>query len=257
MFTEASGHRLEYRWLGNKSQTTTGVTPLVFLHEGLGSIDLWREFPLDVVIESDHPGLVYSRYGHGHSDPLAEPRTPRFMHDEALEILPGLVDDLVGRPPILVGHSDGASISLIYAGSGYPVQGLILIAPHVIVEAPGLDQIKLIKESYDNSDLATRLSKYHDDAEALFKGWTGVWLSEPFASWAIEEFLSAITCPILMIQSRDDDYGSLTHLDIIEASVAGPVTRVEIEGNSHSPHLSAPEMVTKVAAEFIRDIDLG
>ena len=137
VFTEARGHRLDYQWLGEKSN----VTPLVFLHEGLGSIGLWRDYPRDVAEGSGHPALVYSRYGHGRSDRLREPRTPHFMHDEALQVLPGLVDVLVGGPPILIGHSDGASIALIYAGSGYPVKGMVLIA----VDLPGHERSVLEK----------------------------------------------------------------------------------------------------------------
>jgi pimeloyl-ACP methyl ester carboxylesterase len=251
VFTEARGHHLEYQWLNEKSD----ATPLVFLHEGLGSIDLWRDFPSHVAVESDHPALVYSRYGHGHSDQLREPRTPHFMHDEAQESLPGLVDELVGRPPILVGHSDGASISLIYAGLGYPVEGLVLIAPHVMVETLGLRKIRSIADSYETTKLRTRLSKYHDDAEGLFGGWADVWLSDSFASWNIKEYLSKISCPILMIQCREDAYGSLKHLDIIEGSTSGPVTRLEIEGDSHSPHLSSPDIAREAAVDFIAGLD--
>ncbi len=251
VFTEAHGHRLEYQWLDGKSEST----PLVFLHEGLGSIELWRDFPSDVVAGTDRAGLVFSRYGHGRSDTPAGSRTTRYMHDEALDVLPGLIDNLVGRPPILVGHSDGASISLIYAGSGYPVNGLVLVAPHVMVERHGLDQIAFLNNSYRAGDLATRLAKYHDDSDALFRGWADVWLSKDFALWNLEEYLSAITCPILMIQSRDDDYGSLEHLDIIETSVSGPVDRLLVEGSSHSPHLTESRLVTEATVNFITQLD--
>jgi len=251
VFTEAHGHRLEYRWLGAKSEST----PLVFLHEGLGSIDLWRDFPSDVVAGTNHAGLVFSRYGHGRSDTLAGSRPARYMHDEAIDVLPELIDDLVGRPPILVGHSDGASISLIYAGSGYPVEGMVLIAPHVMVEDYGLDQIVFLNNSYQSGDLAKRLAKYHDGPEALYRGWADVWLSEEFTSWDLEEYLSAITCPILMIQSRDDDYGTLEHLDIIEDSVSGPVARLLVKGSSHSPHLTESRLVTEATVNFITQLD--
>lgn len=251
MFTEARGHRLEYRRFGDDS----GPHPIVFLHEGLGSIELWRDFPENVVAGSDHPGLVFSRYGHGHSDPLTGPRSPRFMHEEALEVLPGVIDDLVGRPPILVGHSDGASISLIYAGSGYQVRGLILIAPHVMVEETGLAQVAHLNSSHEKSNLADRLAKYHDNPESLFRGWADVWLSEEFRSWNLEEYLPGITCPVLMIQSREDVYGTLDHLDIIESQVSGSVTRLEVNGSSHSPHLSHPGLVTDATIRFINEID--
>ena len=249
VFTEARGHRLEYQWLGAESNST----PIVFLHEGLGSIDLWRGFPAEVVAESDHPGLVFSRYGHGRSDPLIGPRSPRFMHDEALEVLPGLVDELVGRAPILVGHSDGASISVIYAGSGYPAAGLVLIAPHVMVEEIGLLQIAELKESHKTSDLVDRLANYHDKPEALFRGWADVWLSDEFRDWNLEEYLPGITCPVLLIQSREDDYGTLVHLDLIETTATGRVERLELVGRSHSPHLSQGELVTETTVQFIKE----
>jgi len=251
MFLEPRGHRLEYLRLGE----ITGSTPLLFLHEGLGSIELWRTFPADVVAKSDHPGLVFSRYGHGRSDPITEPRGARFMHEEALVVLPTLIDQLVGEPPILVGHSDGASISLIYAGSGHPVKGLVLIAPHVMLETQGLDQIAFLSDAYDSTDLADRIAKYHDNSEATFRAWADVWLSKEFSSWNLEEFLPGITCPIVLIQSKEDDYGTLKHLDIIESSVSGPVDRLEVEGMSHSPHLSHSAVVVEATVRFIKQLD--
>ena len=250
VFTEARGHSLEYRWLGEEFDSTA----LVFLHEGLGSIELWRDFPIKVVAGSGHPGLVFSRYGHGRSDPLTGLRSPRFMHEEAFEVLPGVINDLVGEPPILIGHSDGASISLIYTGSSYPVEGLVLIAPHVMVEETGLDQIAYLNDSYATADLANRLAKYHDDPEALFRGWADVWLSEDFESWNLEEYLPGISCPVLLIQSAEDDYGTLDHLDIIESSVSGPVERLVVEGRSHSPHLSHSDQVTQATIRFIKEL---
>ena len=251
VYVEPRGHSLRYRRLGEDSDET----PLVFLHEGLGSIDLWRDFPANLAAAAGHPALVYSRYGHGWSDPLTDGRTSRFMHDEALEFLPNLIDDLVGEGPILIGHSDGASIALIYAGTGYAVRGLVLIAPHVMVEQPGLDKIASLKLQYETTDLAARIGTHHSDGESTFRAWSDVWLSEDFKSWNLEEFLPPIDVPILLIQSREDGYGSPKHLDIIERAVSGPVQRVLVDGDSHSPHLSHADLVTDATVNFVTSLE--
>ncbi|MDQ3501031.1 MAG: alpha/beta hydrolase, partial [Actinomycetota bacterium] len=172
-YGKVDGHRIEYQWIGENPE---GV-PMVFLHEGLGSIELWRDFPAAVVAATGSAGLVYSRYGNGWSDPLSEPRRPDYMHVEALEVLPALIDRLVGSPPLLVGHSDGASIAVIYAGSGYPVEGLVLLAPHVFVEDCSVAAIEAIRGDFLATDLAEKMAKYHRDPAATFWGWNDIWLS--------------------------------------------------------------------------------
>lgn len=247
VYVDHRGHHLEYEWI----EGSTGGAPLVFLHEGLGSVELWRDFPRQVATATDRRGLVYSRYGHGRSDRLQRPRSPQFMHEEALQSLPGLVDDLVQTTPVLVGHSDGASISMIYAGSGHLVDMMVLIAPHVMVEPHGLHQIRSLAASFDDGDLESRMSRYHDDPRSTFHGWADVWLSEEFTEWNISEFLEMIECPILLVQSSKDDYGTLRHLDLIEDSVSGPTQRLVVEGTSHSPHLSHAEEVTEAVVDFV------
>jgi pimeloyl-ACP methyl ester carboxylesterase len=246
-FIEVAGHRLHYRLIEPQLETT----PLVFLHEGLGSIDLWRDFPGQVAERSGHPALVFSRYGYGWSDPLTEPRAINYMHVEAAEVLPILVDRLLGRPPILIGHSDGASIAVIYAGSGHPTAGLVLLAPHVLTEAEGLSSIEAVRASFPGSEMSEKMSKYHADPKATFYGWADVWLSHEFRIWNLEEYLPEIGCPVLLIQCDADEYGSLHQLDAIERRVGGPIERLMVSGSGHSPHLIDPEAVTAATVRFV------
>jgi pimeloyl-ACP methyl ester carboxylesterase len=249
-FIDAGGHRLHYRSLG----TGRDRPPLMFLHEGLGSVELWRDFPDDLIEATGRTGLVYSRYGNGWSDPLEEARLPAYMHDEALDVLPEVVDQFVERPPILVGHSDGASIALIYAGSGHPVEALVLIAPHVFTEPGGLASIAAINDRFPDSDLPEKMGKYHADPEATFRGWADIWLSPAFEDWNIEEYLPGVACPVLLIQGDEDEYGTTKQLDAIEAAVAAPVERLMVPGAGHSPHLADPDLVTATSARFIAEL---
>lgn len=231
-----------------------GGAPIVFLHEGLGSIELWRDFPERVVNATGRPGLVYSRYGNGWSDPLTESRRADYMHVEALEVLPQLVDRLVAEPPILLGHSDGASIALIYAGSGHPVTGMVLIAPHVFVEDETRDSIASISDRFPGSDMAEKMSKYHAEPETTFRGWSEVWLSTAFQGWNIERYLPGVTCPTLLIQGAADEYGTERQLDAIERGVAGPTRRLLVSGAGHSPHLSHADQTVEAVASFIGEL---
>lgn len=244
---EVAGHRLHYRSLHPEWDSA----PLLFLHEGLGSIELWREFPDEVVAGTRHPGLVYSRYGNGWSDPLTDSRAVDYMHEEAMTVLPRIVEQTLKRPPILIGHSDGASIALIYAGEGHPVEGLVLIAPHVFVEDEGLASIAAINDDFGESDLAERMAKYHTEPETTFRGWADIWLSPAFRSWNIEEYLPGVHSPTLLIQGDADEYGTMRQLDVIESGSPAPTTRVVIPGAGHSPHLSHPETVTDAVTEFV------
>lgn len=250
-FIEVAGHRLHYRLF----EPHLAATPLVFLHEGLGCIDLWRDFPGQVVERSGHPALVFSRYGYGWSDPPAEPREPDYLHVEAAEVLPILVERLLGRPPILIGHSDGASIAIIYAGSGHPTAGLVLLAPHVFTEAEGLNSIEAVHASFPGSEMSEKMSKYHADPEATFYGWADVWLSPEFRNWNLEEYLAEIGCPVLLIQCEEDEYGSLRQLDAIESQVGGPIQRLMVSGSGHSPHLIDPEATTAATARFVASVE--
>jgi pimeloyl-ACP methyl ester carboxylesterase len=226
---------------------------LVFLHEGLGSIDLWRTFPADVRGDAGSPtSLVYSRHGHGRSAVVHERRPVEYLHHEADVVLPELLGVLEVERPVLVGHSDGASIALLYAGSGRSVAGLVLLAPHVFVEDRSIAGIAAAREAFEQGDLAGRLARYHCDAESTFRGWNDVWLSAEFRRWNIEDRLAAIASPILLVQGGDDQYGSLAQLDAIEQAVSGPHQRVVLPGVGHSPHLEAPAETRRAVVTFLR-----
>jgi pimeloyl-ACP methyl ester carboxylesterase len=251
-FIDVVGTTLHVRRLDTRSRRT----PLVFLHEGLGSVDLWRDFPDAVAERSGHPAFVYSRHGNGWSRPLASPREPDYMHREALDVLPKVIEELVnGRAPVLIGHSDGASIALIYAGSGHPVRGLVLIAPHVFVEPETIGSIDAIRESFPDSELPEKMAKYHAEPETTFRGWADIWLSPSFRSWNIEEYVPAVSCPVLMIQGEADEYGTVGQLDAIDRGLGAPAERLMVPEAEHSPHLKQPDMVTDAVVDFIRRIN--
>lgn len=173
------------------------------------------------------------------------------MHDEALGSLPLVVDELVGEAPILVGHSDGASIAIIYAGAGHPVAGLVLIAPHVFVEPETIESIAALRDRFPQSDMAEKMAKYHDDPQATFFGWADVWLSPEFRSWNIEEYLSGVQVPTLVVQGDGDEYGTMRQLDAIDAGLDAPAQRLIVDGGGHSPHLTHSELVTSTVVEFV------
>lgn len=247
----AAGEELPYVRLGQEFEGA----PLVYLHEGLGSIELWRSFPADVVDAARRPGLVYSRFGNGWSRPLTEPRQPDYMHREALDALPEVLEQLVEEPPVLIGHSDGASIALIHAGSGHPVAGLVLIAPHVFSEPEGLRSIQEIRQRFPETDLPAKMAKYHTDPEGTFFGWADVWLTSDFRSWNIEQYLSGVTSPTLVVQGDQDEYGTMRQLDALDVGLRAPARRLIVDGAGHSPHLSHPELVTGTVVDFILELD--
>jgi pimeloyl-ACP methyl ester carboxylesterase len=225
-----------------------GLAPLVFLHEGLGSIGLWRDFPQSVADSTRRAATIYSRFGYGRSDPFPWPRGPDYMHREALEALPDLLDALDIDEPVLIGHSDGASIALIYAGqSGRRVAALVLLAPHVCVEEESIAGIEAARETFSTTDLRDRMAKHHDDAEATFRQWNDTWRSREFRDWNIEDVLPAISVPILVVQGSADQYGTVAQVDAIERGASGGVERVVLEGCGHSPHLeNGPETLRAV-----------
>jgi pimeloyl-ACP methyl ester carboxylesterase len=247
-FVDVAGHRLEcVRIRGAKSAPT-----LVFLHEGLGSVALWKDFPARVADATGCPALVYSRAGYGRSSPALLPRTPDYMHVEALTVLPALLDRLGIADPVLIGHSDGASIALLHAGSGSrPVRALVALAPHVFVEDMSIASIDEVRRQYETTDLRERLARRHADPDAAFRGWNDIWLSPAFRSWNIEACLPGVRCPLLLIQGRDDEYGSAAQLDAIERQVGGKVTRIELADCRHSPHRDQPEATLAAIADFV------
>jgi pimeloyl-ACP methyl ester carboxylesterase len=224
----------------------------VFLHEGLGSAKLWRDFPARLGEATGCGALVFSRYGYGASDVLTEKRDVDYMHVEALATLPALRAALGISAPILVGHSDGASIALIHAGAGeWPVRGLILEAPHVFVEDLTIAGIEDAKTAWLETDLPQRLGRHHADGERTFYGWNDIWLDPRFRAWNIEAYLPGVAAPTLVIQGADDEYGTAAQLDAIAAQVPGPVETLMLPDCRHSPHRDQVDAVLAAMAEFV------
>jgi pimeloyl-ACP methyl ester carboxylesterase len=227
----------------------TAKPPLVLLHEGLGSVRLWRGFPERLAAATNRRTIAFSRYGHGQSGLPPKPRTPTFMHEEALEVLPELLDRLGAELPVLVGHSDGASIALIYAAH-HPVTAVVAIAPHVFVEEMCLAEIRQTKEAYETTDLRERMSRHHRDPDAAFSGWNDVWLHPEFPDWTIASELERVTARSLLIQGTRDQYGTMAQLDAIEQIAPGETTRIHLDCQ-HSPPTELPEATAEAIANFI------
>jgi pimeloyl-ACP methyl ester carboxylesterase len=247
--------RIEYQWVGNAAP---GAPVLVFLHEGLGSVAMWRGFPARVCEAVGARGLVYSRPGYGRSTPRTadEHWTPRFMHRQAEEVLPALLQALQvdpAREPLwLFGHSDGGSIALLYAAA-FPdaLRGAIVLAPHIFVEDVSVTSIRQAREAYLGTDLKQRLGRYHDDADSAFWGWNDIWLDPAFRSWNIEREIAAVRCPLLAVQGVDDEYGTLEQIRGI-ARIVPQAKLLEVPDCGHSPHKDQPQAVIEAAARFIR-----
>ena len=246
--------RIEHAWLRREREARP---LLVFLHEGLGSVSMWRDFPARLCQALDLRGLVYSRPGYGRSTPRApdEAWQPDFMHQQAHEVLPALLAALGVDPaherPWLFGHSDGGSIALLHAAH-FPetVAGALLLAPHVFVEPVSVQSIRRARESYLGIDLRQRLGRHHDDVDSAFWGWNDIWLDPAFLSWNIEAELTTIRCPLLAIQGLDDEYGTLEQIHRIQRAL--PATRLlELPACGHSPHRDQAQTVIRAATRFI------
>jgi pimeloyl-ACP methyl ester carboxylesterase len=246
------GKRLETLWI---EPTDRNRPTIVMLHEGLGSIELWKDFPQRLASRTGMGVLAYSRYGHGNSDRLLEKRPVEFMHHEGEVVLPELLDKMKIARPILLGHSDGGSISLIFAGR-YPdrPRALVLEAPHVFVEDLSVASITQAKVAYLRTDMPQKLGRYHQHVDATFWGWNNIWLDPRFRAWNIEEYLPAIACPVLCIQGEDDEYGTIAQVKTIQA--VAPGTEVLMLPNcKHSPHRDQPEATLEKMAEFVAAVE--
>lgn len=226
----------------------------MFLHEGLGSVSHWKDFPARVAEATGCPVTVFSRYGSGNSDLLEGPRNVPYMHDEALITLPDLLSQLNIENPILVGHSDGGSIALIYAGVHDRVNGLILLAPHVFVEDLSVTSIAEAKVKFETTNLPEKLARHHRDAARTFWGWNDIWLHPEFRNWNIEEYLPRITCPILAIQGLEDQYGTMAQVEAIRKQSVGPVEVLALADCRHSAQRDQPESVLEAITKFVRRI---
>lgn len=243
--------RIEYEWAGAAG---ADAPVMVFLHEGLGSVAMWRDFPARLCDAVGVRGLVYSRPGYGRSTPRTaqESWLPNFMHRQAREVLPALLRELGVQRPWLFGHSDGGSIALLHAAAfADALRGAIVLAPHILVEDVSIASIAKAREAYLQTDLKQRLARYHDDADSAFFGWNDVWLSPAFRAWSIEEEIRAIRCPLLAIQGVDDEYGTLEQVRGIARRV--PQARLlELPRCGHSPHKDQPEAVIAAVGDFVR-----
>jgi len=242
--------RLEYRMIGPRPDAAPTI---VMLHEGLGSVGLWAQFP-DKIAAATGAGLfVYSRAGYGNSTGAKLPRTTAFMDEEARDVLPRVLAAIGFRRGFLLGHSDGASIATIYAGSvqDHRVRGIVLIAPHFFTEEMGLAEIRRARKSFDSGALRERLKSYHADVDTAFRSWNGPWLHPDFEKWDITEALGYIRVPVLIVQGENDQYGTLEQIEVARQQCFCPVEAVVLPGIRHIPYREAPELTVAAVAEFI------
>ncbi len=242
--------RVELQWVGI---TDPAAQVMVFLHEGLGSVALWKDFPDQLCRQLNMRGLVYSRPGYGRSTPREknEHWDTDFMHRQAFEVLPALLSTLGISDPWLFGHSDGGSISLLYA-SRYSGRcaGVIVVAPHIMVEDISITSIQIARDAYLHQGLRERLVRYHDDVDSAFFGWNDVWLSPAFRSWSIEAELENIRCPLLAIQGEDDEYGTMEQVYGIQRVLPDAIV-VPVADCGHSPHRDQPQLLSDAVAQFV------
>lgn len=243
---------LEHAWVG--VPRGPGVPELVFLHEGLGSVAMWKAFPHDLCSDLGLAGFVYSRRGYGRSPPRRADEHWRndFLLVQADDVLPRLLAHHAIERPFLFGHSDGGSIALLHAAR-HPVQGLVVLAPHLFVEDLSIASIREAKFAYETGELRRGLARYHDDPDSAFYGWNDVWLSPAFRGWTIEADIASIACPVLAMQGTGDVYGTMAQIRAIERALTGKVRLIEIADCGHSPHRDQPAVVAREAARFIRE----
>jgi pimeloyl-ACP methyl ester carboxylesterase len=242
--------RLEYRMIGPRPETAPTI---VMLHEGLGSVELWGQFPDKIAAATAAGVFVYSRGGYGNSTGTKLPRGTSFMDEEARDVLPRVLAAIGFRRGIILGHSDGASIATIYAGSvqDHRVRGLVLIAPHFFTEEMGLAEIRRARKSFDTGALRERLKPYHADVDTAFRSWNEPWLHPDFQKWDITEALGYIRVPVLIVQGENDQYGTLKQIEVARQECFCPVDAVVLPGVRHIPYREAPELTLDSVAEFI------
>ncbi len=249
---DIAGVRLEVRCWGPPPQEAPTA---VLLHEGLGSVSLWRDFPEKLAKVSGCGVFAFSRQGYGQSDPVDLPRPIDYMQREAKEVLPLVLKDIGVQKYVLLGHSDGASIAAVYGGhfDDPHLNGLVLFAPHFFTEADGLASIAEAKTTFENTDLKTRMARHHKDPENAFRGWNDAWLNPEFKAWDICKYISDIKVPVLAVQGEDDQYGTMAQLDVLEARLPTPLNRLELEGCQHQPHFNRPNSTLKAVVAFLNE----
>ena len=242
------GLRLEYRDI---AATDVNTPTLVLLHEGLGCVAMWRDFPQKLAATTGCRTVVFSRAGYGHSEAYAEPRSPRYMHHEGEVMLPAFLDALGIERPVLVGHSDGGSIALIFAGA-FPQRplGVAVMAPHEFVEDITLAGIRAARRVWESSDWPQKLARYHHDAPRVFSDWNDTWLSPAFRDWNIEAYLPRIACPVLALQGEDDEYATMRQIEVIGEVVPGTEV-LKLPACGHSPQRDQEAAVLSALAAFV------
>ncbi len=230
---------------------------IVMLHEGLGCIEMWQDFPEKLADATGFGVFAYSRAGYGQSDPVELPRPLDYMSREALKSLPEVLDAIGFKRGILLGHSDGASIAAIYAGSveDFRVRGLVLIAPHFFTEPSGLESIARARRDYENGDLREKLARHHRDVDNAFRGWNDAWLDPGFEEWDVTEMIDYWRIPVLAVQGDQDQYGTLAHVQEIENRIYSPIDVEILAGCGHAPHLEQPERTLNTVTEFARRLE--
>jgi len=249
-FLDLPPMRLEYRMIGPRPDAAPTI---VMLHEGLGSVGLWGDFPQKIAAATGAGVFVYSRAGYGQSSPGKLPRTVSFMHEEACDVLPRVLEAIGFDRGILLGHSDGASIAAIYAGSvqDHRVRGLALLAPHFFTEEMGLAEIRRADAAFASGRFREKLQRWHADVDCAFRSWSEPWLDPEFRNWDITEALGYIRVPILIVQGDNDQYGTLKQLDVAQQECFCPVETVVLPGVRHVPYREAPELTLDAVAGFI------
>jgi pimeloyl-ACP methyl ester carboxylesterase len=251
-FLDVRGDRLEACFVG---ASPPGAPTLVFLHEGLGSVAQWKDFPAEVCARTGLGALVYSRRGYGASSPVpAAPRDVRFMHDEAYDVLPAVLDAAKLSSVVLVGHSDGASIALLHAArdGGARVRAVAALAPHLFVEDVTVKSIAALAATWKTTDLRDRLARYHGaNVDGAFLGWSGVWLDPRFRAWNIEREVAHVRAAVLVVQGEDDEYGTLAQVAAVEKAVHGPKRSLVLPKCGHSPHKDRPRETCEAIAALL------
>ena len=250
-YIKIGGRRLEIARYG---PSPTEAPTLVFLHHGLGCVGTWQDFPFRLATATGCGAIVYSRLGHGRSDPCPLPPSTRFMHDEGLEVLPELLDIAGVRECVLIGHSDGGSIAIIYAGgtSAGPLRGVITEAAHVFFEPMTVRALHEAKESYERGELCERLRKHHGrNTDGAFRRWNDTWLHPDFVDWDLREYLPHVKVPMLVIQGEDDEYGTAAQTETIARHATAETRIMMLPGCGHSPHLELETMMLEAMSSFI------
>jgi pimeloyl-ACP methyl ester carboxylesterase len=249
---EIDGRSLECAWFGPKPPAPT----IVAMHEGLGSVSIWRDFPERLAKATGAGVFAFSRFGYGRSSAAQLPRPLSYMRDEALDVLPKVLDKIGFRRGILLGHSDGGSIAAIYAGSvqDHRVRGLVLIEPHFFVEDMNITAIRKIGDDYESTGLRTRLARHHADADATFHGWRDMWLNPRFKAFDIREELRYIRVPVLIVKGENDPYGSMAQVRAVEDECYCPMESLVVADARHAPHHEQPEVTLQGIASFINHL---